>query len=94
LGVFRIKNEDNREVIRLTSLRWSYHGTSGNTPDPNENYAGLIVYSPGNFKWQHSSLESTESVDLEKELVPEQGYAIFMNVKDLKVDKALGEQEN
>jgi hypothetical protein len=56
--MFLIKDKWEKTKIPITSLRWSFHGTGGKTPDPNCNYAGMVMYDPGTFEWKESSLDS------------------------------------
>jgi hypothetical protein len=44
----------DRETISIKKIKWSYYGTEGVCPDLSKNYAGLIVYHPGTFKWERS----------------------------------------
>ena len=55
----------------IETLKWSWYGTRGNKPDVKNNYAGLIIYDPGSFKWK-------------EKLRP--GYSIIMDFKELKFD--------
>jgi len=60
-----------KDELVITTIRWSYYGTKGAGPDINKNYAGLVVYDIGTFKWK-------------EEVRP--GYACIMDIDELKFD--------
>ena len=75
--------------IHITSIRWSRHGTNGETPDPDVEYAGMVMYDPGTFVWEDSNVPSAEAMgaDLRNEIKPGQAYGVIMPIKDLTYKK-------
>ena len=57
-GLLIIKDRMDTTRIPIYSIKWG--SPDGQEPDPEENYAGMVIYDKGCFEWEESSLSFTK----------------------------------